>query len=140
MKVIEKRKDGSTRVYTKNEQPTMTDQQWKDECDVNFIMAKYLKTGHLPHLQQNPGLYADLSQITDLVGAYEDVKQAEEAFSSLPAALRNEFDNDPIKLVEFMKDPAKKQEAIDKLLVPDPSKKPEAPPEGGAPETEAKPQ
>ena len=49
MKVIEKRKNGSIRVYTVNNEPSMTDQQFKDDCDVNSIVNKFTKTGHLTH-------------------------------------------------------------------------------------------
>lgn len=128
MKKIEIRADGSRRVFTENLEPSMTDQQWKDDCDVNYIMARYIKTGHLTHLQKKPGMYADLTAITDLVGAYQDIAQAEEAFSKLPSRLRNKFDNDPVKLVEYLKDPKNLEEAIKEQLIPDPEKaKPEPP-------------
>ena len=39
--VEEKRKNGSIRVYTVNNEPSMTDQQVKDDCDVNFIVNKF---------------------------------------------------------------------------------------------------
>ena len=58
MKVIEKRKNGSIRVYTVNNEPSMTDQQFKDDCDVNFIVNKFTKTGHLTHLAKFQGMYA----------------------------------------------------------------------------------
>lgn len=140
MKKIEVRPDGSRRVYTENLEPSMTDQQWKDDCDVNHIMARYVKTGHLTHLQSKPGMYADLSKITDLVGAYEDIAQAEEAFKALPSRLRNKFDNDPVKLVEYLQDPKNLEEAIKEQLIPDPKKqeKPETPvetPEAAQPQS-----
>ena len=39
----------------------MTDQQFKDDCDVNFIVDKFTKTGHLTHLAKFQGMYADVS-------------------------------------------------------------------------------
>lgn len=134
MKKIELRENGSRRVYTENLEPSMTDQQWKDDCDVNHIMSRYVKTGHLTHLQKKPGMYADLSKITDLVGAYEDIHQAEEAFMALPSRLRNKFDNDPVKLVQYLQDPKNLEEAIKEQLIPDPKKEKEKAPEAPSPE------
>ena len=71
MKVIEKRKNGSIRVYTVNNEPSMTDQQFKDDCDVNFNVNKFTKTGHLTHLAKFQGMYADVSAIPDLAEAMQ---------------------------------------------------------------------
>lgn len=113
------RKNGSKRVVTHNAMPSKTDQSFKKDCDVNHIMDKYTKTGHLTHMQQKQGMYADVSMIEDLGQAYNDVQRAEEAFESLPSKLRNKFDNDPVKFVEFMQDPKNMDEAIREHLMPD---------------------
>ena len=40
----------------------MTDQQFKDDCDVNFIVNKFTKTGHLTHLAKFQGMYAEVAR------------------------------------------------------------------------------
>jgi phage internal scaffolding protein len=134
MKVIEVRADGSKRVHTVNDEPSMTDGQWKEEVDVNNILAKYKKTGHITHVRENPGKYMDLTGIPDLLGAQEVVKKAEETFMTISADVRKKFDNDPQKLIEFLGDANNKAEATELgLILPEPDTTELKKPEPGAP-------
>lgn len=56
------------KVVTINNDPSKTDQSQKKEADVNNIMAKYIKTGIVNHLNRTPGQYADTSQF---IGMFE---------------------------------------------------------------------
>ena len=118
MKVIELRSNGTKRVYTVNNEPSMTDQQFKDDCDVNFIVDKFTKTGHLTHLAKFQGMYADVSEIPDLAEAIQTVTIAQTAFDALPAELRSRFGNSPVNMVEFINDVNNKEEAIKLGLIP----------------------
>lgn len=114
----------------KCEDVSLTVQASKDECDINIIVKKYLRTGELPGVRQ--GVYADLSQMIDLRDAIHMVNDAQQAFMELPAELRREFDNDPTKLVEFALDSKNKERAIalgliDKPVHKDPVVPPVAP-------------
>lgn len=120
MKIVEMRPNGTKRVYTVNDGPDMTDQSFKDDADVNFIVKKYLKTGQITHLSQRIGRYMDVSELPDLQTALTTVHNAQAAFMELPAELRKEFDNDPVKLVSFLQDPANKEKAIELGLVEKP--------------------
>lgn len=116
MKVIEIRENGSKRVHTVNEEKSRTDQQWKKDTDVNNIMDSYLKRGELPLFAKRAnvqGQYADVSEIPDLLGAYEQVQAAETAMSQLPAQVRAKFKNNPHELVEFLKDKKNLEESIE---------------------------
>lgn len=112
MKKVEIRPDGSRRVYTVNEQPSKTDQSQAPACDVNNIMAKYKKTGQITHLARKQGVYADVSQISDLQTAIEQVQSANNAFMSIPAELRAKLNNDPVKFIEYLQDPSNDEESI----------------------------
>lgn len=103
---------GRVRVYTKNTEPSLTQQQFKDECDINNIMKKYQSTGQFTHLTSRKGVYADFSQITDYQSMLHQVQYAQEAFSSLPAELRQRFRNDPGQLLAFLQDKRNYDEAI----------------------------
>jgi len=83
----------------------MTRQEFKDECDLNVLLARYEKTGQLPANLRGPGDYLDVSNIPDLAGALTVFHDAENAFMRLPATVRREFDNDPVRFVEFAQDP-----------------------------------
>lgn len=118
MKIIEQKKSHGKqriRVATKNEQPSMTQQAFAEDCDVNIILDRYMKTGELPKPRQ--GVYADVSEVPDLSEAIQIVQQAQTAFDSLPAKIRYEFHNDPTKLLNFIADPKNKEKAIELGLI-----------------------
>lgn len=122
---ITTRKNGTLRVQSINEEPTMTQQQFKDECDINNIMKKYSSTGQFTHLTSKQGVYADFTMITDYREMLETVQYAQDAFMSLPAEMRKRFDNDPGKLLEFIQDSNNYEEALTLGLVNErPGKKP----------------
>lgn len=140
MKIVQVRPDGSKRVATVNEEPTRTQQQWKDMVNVNNIMAKYKRTGSISHLRnvQN-GVYADLTTIPDYMSALMTVHQAREAFESLPALVREKFKHDPAQLIDYLKDPKNKDEAIELGLVKKPVVTPTPPSTPGAGKKEETP-
>lgn len=101
-----------------NEEPTPTQQQFKEECDINVIILKFNK-GIMP-FQKPPGQYGDFSNVPDYHTALNTTIQAEQSFNSLPAKIRAEFQNDPQKLIKFVSNPKNKQKAIDLGLIPKP--------------------
>lgn len=104
------RENGSICVRTVNEEPSLTDQQFKDETDVNKILMKYIKNGlQIPPLT---GQYLDLTQLPDFREAQDIVLRGQEAFMSLDAHLRARFNNDPAQMLQFLDDPANAEEAV----------------------------
>lgn len=90
---------------------SLAQQQFKDQCDINVLFARYLETGEIP--QVIDGLnYGNFEGIYDFQTAMNAVRTAEGLFSQLPARIKNRFDNDPQKLLEFLADPANAEEAI----------------------------
>lgn len=79
-------------------------QSEKDACDINLIVDKYAKTGILPVMSQSP-TFGDVSNAPSFQEALEIVKNAENAFNSLDARVRREFDNDPAKFLSFVDNP-----------------------------------
>ncbi|QXP08472.1 MAG: internal scaffolding protein [Arizlama microvirus] len=115
MKTIEKTKTlygTRIRVATINDQPSKTDQSMKEQCDVNNIVRKFKRTGQVSHLSQKQGQYADVSEISDLLSATTKVAQAQDAFMTLPAALRKKLNNNPAELISWLNDPKNDDEAI----------------------------
>lgn len=100
-----------------------TKQSFKDECDVNNILAKYQKTGLLTHYSNANPRFGDFSSVPDYRSSLDLVRKAQEYFMELPAALRGRFKNDPAVLLEFVADSRNKQEAIELGLIADDSKK-----------------
>lgn len=112
MKVITLRPDGTRRVSTQNNEPSKTDQQFKKECDVNYIMAQARKGVMTSHVRNSKGVYADVSQIPDLLECMEIMTTAQQDFDKLPAEVRKRFGNSPVELVDFLNDKNNDEEAI----------------------------
>lgn len=127
------------------ESPDKCHQEFEAECNINNIMEKWLKTGVLTHVRRGEPMYGDFSNADDYHTAMTRVREAQERFLSLPAALRARVDNDPGKLLDFVADPRNAEELRELGLVVDQAEefdqveRPEPPPEsgpgGGPPET-----
>lgn len=86
--------------------PSLTRQEFADECDINKLMAQYEKTGILPsNMNGSPPRYLDVSDVPDLPLALNLLNEATSAFMSLPATVRRDFDNDPVKFINFAENP-----------------------------------
>lgn len=100
------------RVIHTSDEPSMTQQHLKEQCDVNSILARYAKTGFLSHTAITEGQYGDFTVFTDLQSSIETVRQAQDSFSQLPAVIRARFGNDPQNLIDFVQNPKNSAEAI----------------------------
>jgi len=68
-----------------------TQQSFKDDCDINLIMARYLKTGQLPSSTRQP-VYLDTTAY-DFLAAQNLVARARGEFSLLSAEERDSYGN-----------------------------------------------
>lgn len=81
-----------------------TNQSSKDETDINVIVRRFGITGVMPQSLKLP-TYGDFTDVVDFQTAQNAVIAAREAFMSIPADVRNKFDNDPQQFLEFVNDP-----------------------------------
>lgn len=103
----------------------------REDADINKIIARFNKSGQLPPTFRGEPFYGDVSELGDLQESLIKIKEADELFMSYPAELRERFDNDPVKLVDFLKDEKNRKEAEDLGLVvrqPEPVEVPPVPP------------
>jgi phage internal scaffolding protein len=98
------------------EEPTRAQQHHKDECDINVILERFGKTGQVP-VNAISGTYGDFSGVHDYHTALNALIASETEFAALPAQIRNRFDNEPAKLIEFLDDPKNQTEARELGLV-----------------------
>lgn len=91
---------------------TMAKQAFKDECDINTIMAKYARTGVYEHVQRVQGSYGDFTSVQDYQLTLNQVIEAQQAFDQLPAKIRARFHNDPSHLMSFLDDKDNYDEAV----------------------------
>jgi len=116
---------------------SLTQQNMASETDVNNIMAKYLKTGLISHLNTRAPRYADFSELGDFHQNMILVAKAKESFMTLPSKIRDRFQNDPAKLLAFLANENNYDEAVKLGIVepkPAPAEEPAGTPAGsGAP-------
>jgi len=93
-------------------QPTMTQQQFKEECDINNVMRRYIKTGVIDHLAKHQAQYADIEPVS-YHEAMNTIATANSMFEELPAQARRNFNNDPTKFLEFVQNPDNSDKLID---------------------------
>lgn len=98
-------------------EPSMAQQQFKDETDINMIMERFGRTGEVVAPVRMPQ-YGDFTDVVDYHTAMNALIQAQDSFMQLPAKVRARFDNDPGRFVDFCMDDNNRQEAIDLGLIP----------------------
>lgn len=99
------------RFYSPSGGVSMARQEFKDECDINVLMARYQKTGILPEsIKDDEGRFLDCTEY-DFQRSMEIVAGASSLFEQLPSGIRTRCDNDPAKLLAFVSDPANREEA-----------------------------
>ena len=120
--------------------PSMTHMEFQDECDINRIMDRYMRTGVLsdPMSMARPMTYGDFSNLGDYQSNMNKVIEAREVFDRLPAKVRERFGNNPASLLAFVMDSNNREEAISLglLEVPQEQATPSVTPvEGASPST-----
>jgi len=110
-------KHRSDDLHFSEDEPSLTQQSMAEECDINFIMAKYQKHGVIEHVNSVQGQYGDFVTSTDYQVAMNEVLLAREAFESLPSSLRNRFENDPVQFLDFVHDDKNREEMIQLGLI-----------------------
>jgi len=100
-------------------EPTKTLQSCKDDCDLNLIVDRMIKTG-----EQIPATsiqdYGDFTGAEDYHTLMNKLIDAQDAFSTLDAPVRERFNNDPGQLFQFLNNENNRQEAINLGLLVQP--------------------
>lgn len=115
--------------------PSMTEQYFQFECDINNIVNDRVQSSLKPSTQQ-PIFNAEFkpNSYNDALNFIADTKSK---FEQLPSSLRAEFDNNPQKLIDFVSDDSNRERAVklglissDKIVKPTPTMAPLTPVEG----------
>lgn len=79
--------DHKTNVYEKI-------QAFKEECEIENILARCIETGDYSALERAQGSYMDISEMpNNIFEAHQKIKEAEETFNQLPLEIRSKYDN-----------------------------------------------
>jgi len=101
----------------------------KDDADINVLVARFGIAGEMP--PPRPGAaFGDFSEAHDFQSAMDALVGAQNAFYELPARVREEFGNDPARLIQFVQSsrPSDIARAREMGLIPPEPPAPPAPP------------
>lgn len=100
---------------TFNDKPSMTQQHFKDDCDINVLYKRFVKANGIDPLAVGPHYEIDLkapvydvSDVNGLQGMFDKADEATEVFMQLPPEVREKFENNPARLrdaIESYKEP-----------------------------------
>lgn len=112
------------RVYSTNNSPSMTKTSFKDEVNINNIMARFQRTGAIDHYMKHAPTYGDATPV-QLIDAQNIIAKANEMFDDLPSSIRKRFNNDPAQFLDFVQDENNAEEMVKLGLksdkIPDPT-------------------
>lgn len=101
-----------------SESPTKAQQHFRDECDINVLVARFARTG-VPDALPAPSM-AQFDEVFDFQSAMQTIIDANASFASLPSKVRARFQNDPGQFLNFIHDTENRDEAVRLGLVPKP--------------------
>lgn len=101
---------------------SLSQQNFRDSCNVNKIIKRYSQTHGVDLMRGDPnligGVFGDFSSVPDLRVALERVKRAEAIFEALPLNVRHEFNHDVARFADYAFDPANRSRLCELGLIP----------------------
>lgn len=89
-----------------------------EQHDIKNIVQRAMRAGGLlTNVSVRIPVFADIADAPSYVDALNVVANAQQQFESLPSKIRDRFANSPEKLLDFLRDPANREEAIKLGLV-----------------------
>lgn len=99
------------------EEGDMTQQSFKDECDINHLVKAFGLGKPIPGAEI-PAMDFEIDRIIDYQTALNELRAADAAFLGLSSEVREFFENDPAQLLDFVHTPANREKAIELGLIP----------------------
>lgn len=92
--------------------PGRTKQAPSEEADINVIMSRWVSSGTIPPQNLGTPHYGDFTNVQSYQEAVNAVMQADELFNALPAELRDKMGNDAGNFIDYVADPANRDELL----------------------------
>lgn len=98
--------------------PSLTRQEFKDEANVNNLLKRYAVSGAfydpltIQKAASRKPLFGDFTHFQDFQACQNAIIEAREAFDALPVEVREKFNYEPAKLIEWLADDSNREEAI----------------------------
>lgn len=97
--------------------PGCVKSEFKESCDVNYILMKYLKAGVQPHQAPPLECFGDYSSTQSYQDSQNLLIEVNEHFNTLPSAVRRRFANDPAAFLAFCEDSKNEKEMFSLGLI-----------------------
>lgn len=81
----------------------VTKQEFKDDANINVIMARYIKTGQVP-VHNREAFYGDFEDVDSYLETRSRLAHFETLFNTLPSEIRDQFGSRPEQLMEAFAD------------------------------------
>lgn len=88
-------------IYDHSNNKSLTKQQFKEECDINNIMARFTEAGAATHFMKHAPEYGDVTEV-DFIEAQRTIANTTSMFEELPAKMRADFHNNPAEFLQFV--------------------------------------
>lgn len=98
--------------------PSLAIQSAQNECDINFIVKRFTKTGQLTHIREGLMEFRDMSGIPDLHEAMTIVADANSLFQELPAEIRAACGHDASNFIAYVDDEENHDQCVEWGLLP----------------------
>lgn len=99
-------------------EPSLTKQSFRDEVNINSIMKRFTSTGVFDHLNNSPANYTFCTG-DDFRESIETLDKSRASFLELPSHIREKFNNDPGKFLDFVQNPENRPEMYELGLLRD---------------------
>lgn len=96
--------------------PSLTRQEFADDCDINRILSQFQQTGAMSHFARYAPLYGDFTAL-DYQEAQNLIIRARQMFDDLPSAIRNLVAT-PAGFLDWVQDPKNEAEMRKHGLLP----------------------
>ncbi len=93
--------------------PSLTQQEFKESCDINNILAKFSVQAHALGVEpsqlmpQDQGTYGDFSNLDDFQTAQNKIAFLNDQFSNLPSDVRRKFGDNLNNFIGALSDPSR---------------------------------
>ncbi len=113
---------------------TLTQQHFKDSCDVNNIVAAYQNTGIDPYADRITNQKFGYASSQSFEEALRATAEVNSAFADLPSAERSRFSNSPAQWLDHITTP---EETTEEIIPPEAAQEASASPETPVPDKDA---
>lgn len=101
------------RHQVKFEGISLTDQSFKQECDIGFIIENFVKTGTAPDSSMS---FVDCTTVQKFEDAMQIVAEAKSNFEQLPSSIRDEFKT-VTNYLSYISNPANLKDSYERGLI-----------------------